>query len=66
MERKTEEHVSTHFDRKTETRGWCYKKRHEGETSKDGRNTRPVSRARSSPVPGVVAYFRHGYSAVQE
>ena len=26
----------------------------------------PVSRARSSPVPGVVAYFRHGYGAVQE
>ena len=25
-----------------------------------------VSRARSSPVPGVVAYFRHGYGAVQE
>ena len=25
----------------------------------------PVSRARSSPVPGVVAYFRHGYGAVQ-
>ena len=26
----------------------------------------PLSRARSSPVPGVVAYFRHGYGAVQE
>ena len=26
---------------------------------------KPVSRARSSPVPGVVAYFRHGYAAVQ-
>ena len=26
----------------------------------------PVSRARSSPVPGVVDYFRHGYGAVQE
>ena len=26
----------------------------------------PVSRARSSPVPGVVAYFRPGYAAVQE
>ena len=28
--------------------------------------TPPVSRARSSPVPGVVAYFRPGYAAVQE
>ena len=26
----------------------------------------PVSRARSSPVPRVLAYFRHGYAAVQE
>ena len=26
----------------------------------------PVSRARSHPVPGVVAYFRHGYATVQE
>ena len=26
----------------------------------------PVSRARSSPVPEVVAYFRHGYGAAQE
>ena len=26
----------------------------------------PVSRARSHPVPEVVAYFRHGYATVQE
>ena len=26
----------------------------------------PVSRARSSPVPGVVAYFRPSYAAGQE
>ena len=26
----------------------------------------PVSRAKSSPVPGVVAYFRHGYAAGQK
>ena len=26
----------------------------------------PVSRSRSSPVPEVVAYFRHGYATVQE
>ena len=26
----------------------------------------PVSRSRSSPVPGVVAYFRHGYATVQD
>ena len=28
--------------------------------------TVPVSRARSSPVPGVVAYFRPSYAAGQE
>ena len=36
-----------------------------GKRHKSGKSP-PVSRASSSPVPGVVAYFRHGYAAVQE
>ena len=44
MERKTEEDLvmrtlNMEKDRKTELK--CYKKRHEGETSKDRRSTRP-------------------------
>ena len=35
-----------------------------GQDTDQGRE--PVSWARSSPVPGVVAYFRHGYAAGQQ